>query len=248
MLTFTDLSASWDSVISPIGEYPLHMEEIIAHIEENIKPSGINSHAVTVVDVRTRKYLYVDERIEQVTGYTREEYLDKGPKFLFSKIPLSHKFGVLKSTLHQNKFISSIGAKESRDVVLFREYNVFDRKGNPRRILHQILDHVFDPTQKVKAVISLQTNIEHISSATKFKYYIYSKSQNAIIYPKATKIKSDFTPREKEIIFLISEGLTSTQIAQRLYLSIHTIKTHRKNILKKSNASNFFELINSLNS
>ncbi|HEY4323919.1 MAG TPA: response regulator transcription factor [Mucilaginibacter sp.] len=39
--------------------------------------------------------------------------------------------------------------------------------------------------------------------------------------------------RETELIRLITEGLTNKEIAEKLFLSIHTVKTHRKNIIKK---------------
>ncbi|EOR92920.1 transcriptional regulator, LuxR family protein [Arcticibacter svalbardensis MN12-7] len=39
--------------------------------------------------------------------------------------------------------------------------------------------------------------------------------------------------REKEIIHLIVEGKSSFEIADQLFLSIHTINNHRKNILRK---------------
>ncbi|WPU95315.1 response regulator transcription factor [Mucilaginibacter sabulilitoris] len=39
--------------------------------------------------------------------------------------------------------------------------------------------------------------------------------------------------RETEIVHLIAKGLTNKEIAEKLYLSVHTIKTHRKNIIKK---------------
>ena len=49
--------------------------------------------------------------------------------------------------------------------------------------------------------------------------------------------------REVEILQLISEGLTSTEISERLFISVHTVKTHRKNILKKSGQTNTPDLI-----
>lgn len=49
--------------------------------------------------------------------------------------------------------------------------------------------------------------------------------------------------REIEIIRLISEGLTSDQIAEKLFISIHTVKTHRKNILRKTGMHNTPDLI-----
>lgn len=44
--------------------------------------------------------------------------------------------------------------------------------------------------------------------------------------------------RENEIIALIAEGLTNEQIAIQLFLSKHTITTHRKNIMAKLGVKN----------
>ncbi len=44
--------------------------------------------------------------------------------------------------------------------------------------------------------------------------------------------------RENEIIILIAEGYTNDQIAEMLFLSIHTVNTHRKNILFKLGVKN----------
>lgn len=44
--------------------------------------------------------------------------------------------------------------------------------------------------------------------------------------------------REIQIIKMIAEGLTNTQIAEDLFLSNHTINTHRKNILSKLGVKN----------
>jgi two-component system nitrate/nitrite response regulator NarL len=51
------------------------------------------------------------------------------------------------------------------------------------------------------------------------------------------------TRREKEILELLSEGLTSNQIAEKLYLSTYTVDTHRKNMLQKFNVHNTQSLI-----
>jgi DNA-binding NarL/FixJ family response regulator len=44
--------------------------------------------------------------------------------------------------------------------------------------------------------------------------------------------------RENEIIVLIAEGNTNNQIAKQLFLSSHTITTHRKNIMSKLGVKN----------
>lgn len=49
--------------------------------------------------------------------------------------------------------------------------------------------------------------------------------------------------REVEIVKLLAEGLTSLQIADKLFIAEHTVKTHRKNILRKTGASNTSQLV-----
>ena len=46
------------------------------------------------------------------------------------------------------------------------------------------------------------------------------------------------TKREREILQLITEGYTNTQIAERLFISIDTVDTHRKNLYNKLNVKN----------
>ena len=45
--------------------------------------------------------------------------------------------------------------------------------------------------------------------------------------------KETLSAREKEIVSLVVKGFTNQEIADKLYLSIHTVITHRRNIAKK---------------
>ena len=49
--------------------------------------------------------------------------------------------------------------------------------------------------------------------------------------------------REQEILGLISSGLTSQIISEKLFISKHTVETHRKNILRKLDFSSSTELV-----
>lgn len=55
-------------------------------------------------------------------------------------------------------------------------------------------------------------------------------------------IKS-ITKREREILGLLTEGLTSTEIASKLYISPRTVEKHRTNILKKLDLKNTAALV-----
>lgn len=51
------------------------------------------------------------------------------------------------------------------------------------------------------------------------------------------------TPREREILQLLAEGKSNKDVAARLNLSLHTVDTHRGNILQKLNLHSVPELI-----
>lgn len=61
--------------------------------------------------------------------------------------------------------------------------------------------------------------------------------------PEQNCFPSKLSDRETEITKLIAQGLTSKQMADKLFLSTHTINTHRKNIMKKIGAKGASEVI-----
>lgn len=56
-------------------------------------------------------------------------------------------------------------------------------------------------------------------------------------------MKTRLTKREKEILVLVLSENTSQSIASALNLSIRTIETHRKNILRKTNCETLIGLL-----
>ncbi len=56
-------------------------------------------------------------------------------------------------------------------------------------------------------------------------------------------VREDLTQREKEILTLIIKGHSNQEIADQLYISIPTVKTHRSNILAKCDVKNTASLV-----
>ena len=56
--------------------------------------------------------------------------------------------------------------------------------------------------------------------------------------------QSTLSPREIEIIKLITQALTTAEISKKLFLSEHTVDTHRKNIGRKTGAKTAVALLN----
>lgn len=57
------------------------------------------------------------------------------------------------------------------------------------------------------------------------------------------KVKADLTKREREILELIVQGMTSKEIANKLYISPRTVDTHRSNLMEKLELKNIADLV-----
>lgn len=69
----------------------------------------------------------------------------------------------------------------------------------------------------------------------------------ASFYPSKNPLIDKLTIREKEIIIYITRGFTGKEIANKLNVSYHTIRTHHSNINKKLDVKNSVELIQKCN-
>lgn len=59
---------------------------------------------------------------------------------------------------------------------------------------------------------------------------------NRLLYTPASdenEVQEPLSQREKEIIVCVVKGMTNKTIADKLYISIHTVITHRRNIARK---------------
>lgn len=61
--------------------------------------------------------------------------------------------------------------------------------------------------------------------------------------PKSDKSYTSLSKREKEIVIELGNGLSSEQIAEKLFLSYYTVETHKKNVFLKLNVKTTSELI-----
>ena len=65
-----------------------------------------------------------------------------------------------------------------------------------------------------------------------------------ILVERSRKIADiGLSKREIQIIRLSAEGLTASQIAEKTFLSVHTVNTHRQRIYAKMDVKNISDMI-----
>ena len=83
--------------------------------------------------------------------------------------------------------------------------------------------------------------MEGINSVMKGKLYLSVEAAQSL-QNNHTEIPV-LTRREKEVLELIASGMTNNEIAAKLFVSVATVDTHRKNLLAKFDARNIAMLI-----
>ena len=100
------------------------------------------------------------------------------------------------------------------------------------------------PDNKI-ILIGLRNSSNNIETDNFDDYIDYNEEKNDIKnkinkHLESLKIKksnnkpdNELSKREKSILELLAKGNTSKEVAEKLFISVHTVITHRKNIAKK---------------
>ncbi len=97
--------------------------------------------------------------------------------------------------------------------------------------------------------VSSEELVEAILTVSKGKNYFHSTISDEIVKNYATKrqqndnILPQLTKRELEVLQIFAEGFNNSEIADKLFLSVRTIESHKNHILQKTNMKNSVELI-----
>lgn len=130
--------------------------------------------------------------------------------------------------------VCSFKEEKSEEIAFFssEEWN----SDTERRFLAKIQEILTVGRSLVSAldlVIKIQTNNPEL--------FLFSIGKLAA--KKAEVKPTNLSIREIEVLSLIMQGLTNNEIAEKLFISYETVKSHRKNILEKTGARNTAALI-----
>lgn len=129
---------------------------------------------------------------------------------------------LLRSELPEARIIAMDILPEQADVVEFVE------AGGSGFILKSAAPEEYVDT--ITAVARGEKVLPAVLTASLFTQIVASALESGKVIPD-TAIK--LTTREKQIVDLIAEGLSNKEIAGRLHIATHTVKSHVHNILEK---------------
>jgi DNA-binding CsgD family transcriptional regulator len=206
-----------------------------------------------VIDYSSSRYLLMSDGIRQACNYDPREVMDSGLEFLFhvyqpddfkvynEKIfPLNAGFLKEQPRAEQDDYLFSycfrVKSKSGKYVSLFQRgsYITSQETGLPLYSLGMITDITLIKRDRLMfhQVEKLNWEDDHYTTSTVMNNYFYPYPDDAIL-----------SRRELEVLKWMADGLSSKQVAAKLYLSENTIVVHRKNMLRKTNTKNVAELV-----
>lgn len=148
-------------------------------------------------------------------------------------------------------FLNGLKSEEMLNYKFCYPLRVRHYSGDYRLVLHQALALSIGSRGGLSHVLNIHTEIDHITKVgsrtmsiihmNSDKHYLNLDPFNFSLAPiEGVEL---FSKMERKIVNFVGAGFTSKMIAAELNISIHTVKTHRKNILKKAECSNTPQLI-----
>lgn len=122
--------------------------------------------------------------------------------------------------------------------------------GSYRLFHHQAIHTAKDENGKLLQAANIHTDISHLSSQNNHIVTLSGIGGRTDFYqiqlsvgPCPAYPTPNLTRREIEILKYLAQGYTCKEIASHLFLSYHTVRSHHKNILKKTECNNTAGLI-----
>jgi DNA-binding CsgD family transcriptional regulator len=115
-------------------------------------------------------------------------------------------------------------------------FNQPDAAGTPTEMLFQVyVFHTGAPNDTVAMALVLTDLNEILFKKNRHHYYL-GNDLDCFRYPDEALLQMGhaYSEREMEVLHGIARGLESDRIADELFLSVNTVNTHRRNIVRKS--------------
>jgi len=208
---------------------------------ESLQNFPLNDKQCLYIANWKKEGIVFENGLEALTGYTLEEF---NTEDLVHYIHPEERELVKNLTQEVVKYVITVDLRKA-PAHLFLTFRFRKKDGGYIKILRQSSSFELDVHGRLVSNFSLLTDISFIDSSNRVEWDFKANGLNEkafknIIY---SVYQEFFTAREKQIIVLVGKGLTNEGIADRLFISKHTVATHRKKILRKAGVNNATKLI-----
>ncbi len=200
-----------------------------------------NNQFFHVANLIQAKITWASKRCENMMGIKPEE-LDA-----YHFMEATHPDDVYKHTLGRSKMFNlanDLFAAQKGSALLSINLRIRNAQGDYPDLLFQLY-FMYSVPYRTVFLFQVHTNLDSFRKRKHGYHYYVGNDFSKFRYPdeELLAIGNPLSDREFEIVRLIESGLNSEEIGEKLFLSVHTVNTHRRNILEKSHMKTMAELI-----
>lgn len=196
-----------------------------------------------IVNVRKSVFEMVSPEVEKVLGYPYEQMT---LPFLGSLMHPDDLPYYLNFETAITNFFNSMSGERLFKYKIQHDFRLKKADGTYARMLNQfvIIEHEAD---NVRTFV-INTDISHLKKDIKPVLSFIGLEDEPSYYnvdvQNIFKIsKPVFTKREKDILHALAKGMNSAEISDAFHISKHTVDSHRKNMLRKTEAKSTSEIL-----
>ena len=225
---------SKDGFIGIDRDHPL-----ILKLEEMME---LNNQFFYIADVIQMTILFTSKRSPQMFGIDPEELT------FYQFMEVTHPDEIQRLNLGRPKILKlaqDLYTAEKGVRLLSTDFRMRNTLGDYSNILIQgYLVYTTIP-RKTVFFFKLHTNIDWYQKKKHGFHYYLGEDLTYFKYPdkELLDMGMHISKREFEIVKLVEQGLSSEQIAEKLFLSVNTVNTHRSNMLMKTEKESISDLI-----
>lgn len=224
------------------------VKEILRYTQLVAEVLNVQKAVMAVLDTRTMRYLSILGDVENITGWGSSIFMEKGAAFFISLMPPEDYLGLEVMTKTILDFVATIDNQQVDQFRSLHDYKFTKPDGSTKRLLQESIPLKRDKAGMTIYTLGILTDISNQKRDGR-QHLRLTDGQRDFIYEvdNATgKCRSlpGISKREKEILQLLGRDFSNKQIAEKLFISEHTVLTHRRNLLRKFDMSDTLELIN----
>lgn len=207
---------------------------------------------VFLLDYTTGEYLHMSNSAKSVLGYVSKEYLNCGLGFTLDNYQ-SRQFRVYNDKIFPDRlaFLKSIPPEEHGKYVFSHNLQLRNSANEYASLLQRNIFVKSDANGKPLLTLGIVINIDPFQNhnpilQTIEKIDLSKPSGSSVVFKRSYYLNDEdkiFSNREKQVLSLIAEGLTSRQISDKLFISESTVIVHRRNMLERTGSSNVASLV-----
>jgi len=235
-----------------IGQLNTEGIENLINVKQQVH--NILNHSVPMIyllDYTTGKYAFVSKECESHLSFSHTKMMEGGVDFVMENYhPADLKLFNDQIFADRLKVLSAIPVNQHKDHIFSFNYRVKNGKGEFINVLQRNSFIKSDENGRPLLSLGVLTNVNHfktenpviqlVEKVDPITGNVEAVQKNTYFLKAEDKI---FSRREKEILPWLAEGLTSKQIADKLFISEHTVINHKRNMHDKSNTQNSAALI-----